>query len=407
MRIPAFLVAAGTLVAGPTLAADLPPAPEPVDYVRVCDSFGSGFFYIPGTESCLRLRGRMRTEIRYRHQAEGEPIALTARGGVRGDSPLFMRARGYWGWDHRTATDIGIVRAFFRGFMDFDTGDADGTPSLQLDYAFIQIGGVTVGFSDLVIEPVFDGYVAEVDFTTGGFENEHLILQYEYAFGNGLSLGLVLFDATNGSFGTPFQVTGTAFPGVPFVPVAFGGQRLPAGGAALTYDGSFGSVRLAGVVQDIGPAAATAPDHGFGWGIGLSADLAVPFGTDTRFGFNAQYADGALYFLHEEVTFFPVSDFTVNAADGSIDTSRGWSVTAGLSTEVADKTTLVLAAGYTDINQSNGVADVAFVDVQANLRYQLTDNLVIIAAGEWREAYVSGLADSDGLSGILRAQLDF
>ncbi|MEK1855442.1 MAG: porin, partial [Phyllobacterium sp.] len=27
--------------------------PEPVEYVRVCDAYGAGFFYIPGTETCL------------------------------------------------------------------------------------------------------------------------------------------------------------------------------------------------------------------------------------------------------------------------------------------------------------------------------------------------------------------
>ena len=30
-------------------------APEPMDYVKVCDAFGTGYFYIPGTETCLRL----------------------------------------------------------------------------------------------------------------------------------------------------------------------------------------------------------------------------------------------------------------------------------------------------------------------------------------------------------------
>ena len=67
----------------------------------------------------------------------------------------------------------------------------------------------------------------------------------------------------------------------------------------------------------------------------------------------------------------------------------------------------MLAAGYTDVNQSNGVVDVAFVDVQANLSYRLTDNLVLIAAGEWREVYVTDQRDSDGFSAALRAQLDF
>jgi hypothetical protein len=27
--------------------------PHPVDYVRVCDAYGAGFLYIPGTETCL------------------------------------------------------------------------------------------------------------------------------------------------------------------------------------------------------------------------------------------------------------------------------------------------------------------------------------------------------------------
>ena len=31
--------------------------PEPTEYVRVCDAYGSGFFYIPGTETCLRVSG--------------------------------------------------------------------------------------------------------------------------------------------------------------------------------------------------------------------------------------------------------------------------------------------------------------------------------------------------------------
>lgn len=408
MRNRVVLAAAAAVVmATQSHAADLPPAPAPVDYVRVCDTFGSGFFYIPGTDSCLRLRGRLRTEIRYRHQTEGQPIGLTARGGRRSSSPLFLRARGYWGWDHRTATDIGLVRAFFRGYMDFDTGDADGRPSLHLDFAFIQIGGVTVGFSDLVLEPVFDGYVSEIGFATGGFENENLIIQYKRALGNGFSVGVVVFDPSNGAFGTPFQVTGSRFTGVPFQTIAFGGLRLPAAGAALTYDASFGSMRLAGVVQDLRPSAATAPDHGIGWGIGISGDFKIPFGTSTKLGFNAQYADGAVYFLHEDIGSLPIADFSVSALDGSIDGSRGWSVTAGLSTEIIDRTTFVLAAGYTDVNQSNGVVDVAFVDVQANLNYRLTDNLVIIAAGEWREVYVTDQRDSDGFSAALRAQLDF
>ena len=34
--------------------------PEPVEYVRVCDVYGTGYYYIPGTETCLRIGGYVR-----------------------------------------------------------------------------------------------------------------------------------------------------------------------------------------------------------------------------------------------------------------------------------------------------------------------------------------------------------
>ena len=40
-------------------AADLPTV-EPVEYVRICDAFGTGYFYIPGTENCLKISGYVR-----------------------------------------------------------------------------------------------------------------------------------------------------------------------------------------------------------------------------------------------------------------------------------------------------------------------------------------------------------
>ena len=37
--------------------------PEPVEYVRVCDVYGAGFYYIPGTETCLKVGGYIRYDI--------------------------------------------------------------------------------------------------------------------------------------------------------------------------------------------------------------------------------------------------------------------------------------------------------------------------------------------------------
>ncbi|MBN9026219.1 MAG: porin, partial [Rhizobiales bacterium] len=48
--------AAAMMVAGAANAADLTVA-EPVDYVKVCDAFGKGFFYSPGTDTCIKVGG--------------------------------------------------------------------------------------------------------------------------------------------------------------------------------------------------------------------------------------------------------------------------------------------------------------------------------------------------------------
>jgi len=415
---PLLFGAALVLACGEAQSADLSPAPAPVDYVRVCDAFGSGFFFIPGTDSCLRLRGRLRTEVRYRNQAEGQPIGLQARGGVRGASPFFARARGYWGWDHRTSTDIGLVRAFFRGFLTKNSGNGTAT-ALHLDYAFIQLGQVgtwTLGFADMIVEPVFQSYVLDHSFNTVGYDEETVIAQYVYSFGNGFSVGALILDPTTGAFGTSTRTTGTVFAGVPFTAPAYGGLRLPSLGAAATYDGEIGALRLAGLIQDIRPANPTTAaaagrrgsnDHALGWAIGVSGLANLPFGTNSKIGFNAQYTQGILQFLHEDATFLPVGDFTANLAGTSTKLSKGWSASAGFSTEIIDRTTFNLNAGYTDIRQNFGVIDVRWYDIAANLQHRLTDNLVLTAEAHYREVFASGMRDSDAYSTILRAQLDF
>ena len=54
MNIKSLLLgsAAGMVAVSGAQAADaiVYAEPEPVEYVRVCDVYGAGFFYIPGTE---------------------------------------------------------------------------------------------------------------------------------------------------------------------------------------------------------------------------------------------------------------------------------------------------------------------------------------------------------------------
>src|SRR5947209_18311559 len=57
--------AAGLLTVAGAQAADLPTRKAaPVAYVRICDAYGAGFFYIPGTDTCLKVGGLALFEAR-------------------------------------------------------------------------------------------------------------------------------------------------------------------------------------------------------------------------------------------------------------------------------------------------------------------------------------------------------
>ena len=57
--------AAGLVTVASAQAADLPVKAAPVEYVRVCSLYGAGFFYIPGTDTCLKIGGYLRADFAF------------------------------------------------------------------------------------------------------------------------------------------------------------------------------------------------------------------------------------------------------------------------------------------------------------------------------------------------------
>ncbi|KJF71253.1 porin [Agrobacterium arsenijevicii] len=105
--------------------------PEPLEYVRVCDAFGTGFFYIPGTETCLKFGGYVRFQTDFGRDKSGTS-----------DWNSFTRAQ--FEVDTRTDTELGALRGFigFRGNADNGSSSAS---SVFVDQAFIELGGLKVG----------------------------------------------------------------------------------------------------------------------------------------------------------------------------------------------------------------------------------------------------------------------
>src|SRR6478752_2287244 len=65
--------AAGLAAVSGTQAADLPVKAKPVEYVKICSLYGEGFYYIPGTDICLKVGGYVQADYGWNSAGNGQP----------------------------------------------------------------------------------------------------------------------------------------------------------------------------------------------------------------------------------------------------------------------------------------------------------------------------------------------
>ncbi|MCC0030297.1 MAG: porin [Brucellaceae bacterium] len=198
----AALVAVSGARAADVIVAD----PEPVEYVRVCDAYGTGFFYIPGTETCIKIGGYVRYQIDVARRFTGgvniNPAAEAFAGLVPGSlAPLginvFNAGAEEWGWtkntrgqlefDVREETEFGTLRGFIA--LQGNSNPAV-TRTVGLDAAYIELGGLHMGVSD----NAFDGGInGETDILGGAKVN-----RIAYTFSSGAFDATLSIDDDNG-----------------------------------------------------------------------------------------------------------------------------------------------------------------------------------------------------------------
>lgn len=143
MNIKSLLLssaAAMVTVSGAQAADAVIVEPEPVEYVRVCDAYGSGFFFIPGTETCIRFSGFVRSayEKAYIDNVSVDGVATNAEP----DFQLWgQRAR--LNIDTRNETDWGTLRAVYR----LEGGQSNVDVDVDMDVALISLAGFRAGFA--------------------------------------------------------------------------------------------------------------------------------------------------------------------------------------------------------------------------------------------------------------------
>src|SRR5262245_19829691 len=120
-------------------AADLPVKAKPVQYVKICTLYGDGFYYIPGSDTCIRFNGYVRADYNFNGRS---PHVSGANGAQdRTVSRYTTRHRANFGIDTRTQTAYGTLRTY----ININVENAEGSDTAQATRAFIQWGGFTFG----------------------------------------------------------------------------------------------------------------------------------------------------------------------------------------------------------------------------------------------------------------------
>src|SRR5215475_21574 len=115
--------AAALAVMGGAQAADLPVKAKPVEYVKICSLYGAGFYYIPGTDTCLKFGGYLRVETALNTASLFDaPNSSVAGAKNRLSNYYTARSREDFNIDTRTATEYGVVRTFFDATFSWTTG---------------------------------------------------------------------------------------------------------------------------------------------------------------------------------------------------------------------------------------------------------------------------------------------
>jgi hypothetical protein len=291
--------AAGLVAVAGAQAADLPVKAKPVQYVKICSLYGAGFYYIPGTDMCLKVGGYVRMQQAYGVNGNQTTGALVANLNNRVTNDYSWRARGYITADARSQSEYGTIRSYVAvGYS------GDNNITLSVNRGFVQFAGFTFGVA-----------VSAFDFTTfpavaywGGSilpNNEtgdagKMVVMYTAQFGNGLSASISA-EASRNSWGTigqvPSTLTSTTLTPSPE------GQKWPDVVANLRIDQAWGSAQVHGAIHDASGMYYTTtdgphPGDVIGWAAGAGVRFNLPMlGARDYMFVHGVYSQGAVGYV--------------------------------------------------------------------------------------------------------------
>jgi hypothetical protein len=341
--------AAGLVAVTAGQAADLPVKAKPVEYVKVCSLYGAGFYYMPGTDLCLKIGGWVRAEAGWGMNGTFSTNPMNANLMQRGTSNMVFRGRGYITADAREQTAYGTARGYLAvGLSTNDLGLNTAANQFSANRAFVQFAGFTGGISQSFYDYFSSAAAGYQNGGTGGSDTGDpgwTVFGYTAQLGNGLSATLAMetrrttqiINASNVSIGLDGSA-GFAQPGGSIVPGSFfntltgtsGGAVdspiLVSGGAAvfpgngayggqqvgdivgnLRLDQAWGGAQLMGALHELNPtyygttssgaasiSSGLSPGDSWGWAAGAGLRLNFPmFGEGDYLQAQGNYTEGA------------------------------------------------------------------------------------------------------------------
>ncbi|MEZ5881305.1 MAG: porin [Nitratireductor sp.] len=238
MKIKSMLLgsaAAMVAVSGAQAADAIVVEPEPVEYVRVCDMYGAGWFYIPGdaNNTCLKFGGYVQAEYGVVHTHEDDEVSNHA-----------ARVRTRFQVEANNETQYGTLHSaiwYINNVMDsaWDGGEHDefsnsegfSTADSQWWRATFSLAGFRVGYdaTDGTIWNTYGGYGFYTAVQNGGYGfNTAMFIEYNGSFGDNFNYGIGIVDAgVSGAPGQPDVMAG--------ISTSMGSLSI---GAAVVYDSS-------------------------------------------------------------------------------------------------------------------------------------------------------------------------
>ena len=324
--------AAGLVAMSGAQAADLPVKAKAVEYVRICSLYGAGFFYIPGTDTCIKLGGYLRVETAFNGSVYNGAYSSTLGAQNRLSNYYTARSRQDLTIDTRTATEYGVVRTFFDATFSWTSGAYAGAGtggtvysggvgqvgnpsdggiaggSVGVYQAFIQFAGFTMGKAVSSFDAPWVNYPGNnFDGLVGGSGDVTAVNQLLYTaqFGNGVSGSIALEDPTAYhqsnlyNLGAGGVLNGPAFQGGAYGLSALGGTRAPDIVGVLKVDQAWGVFQLSANAHNnhaayYGITEVTGhPEDKWGWSVQGALQIKnIPTGPGDTLNISAVYTDG-------------------------------------------------------------------------------------------------------------------